>query len=137
MTRSERDELTQWKDTLDLAHPDADTIQETLDIYRGGYWGLFVHRIEYVEPLSLGEFCDTIGMMLVGMGLMKLGVISAARSARFYTVLVVAGLALGLPLHAFATWWAYSRGFDPIDIAWLSATYDPGRLAIASLTLAS
>ena len=116
---------------LDLAHPDADTIQETLDIYRGGYWKLFVHRIEYIEPLSVGEFCDTVGMMLIGMGLMKLGVISAARSATLYATLAVVGLALGLPLHAFAACWAYSRGFDPINIAWISATYDPGRLAIA------
>ncbi|HEY1598612.1 MAG TPA: DUF418 domain-containing protein [Pirellulales bacterium] len=131
LTRSERDRLTQWQDVLDNAHPDANTIQETLDVYRGGYWKLFVHRFEDIEPLSVGEFCDTVGMMLVGMGLMKLGVISAASSAKFYAALAVAGFAFGLPLHTFATWWTYSRGFDPIDIAWVSATYDPGRLAIA------
>jgi uncharacterized protein len=62
---------------------------------------------------------------------MKLGVISAARSAKLYAALVAVGFAVGLPLHTFATWWTYHRGFDPIDIAWLSATYDPGRLAVA------
>jgi uncharacterized protein len=65
------------------------------------------------------------------MGLLKLKIISGFRSTRFYAALAVLGLAIGLPLHAFAAWRAYSGGFDPIDIAWITATYNPGRLAIA------
>ncbi|HTU26430.1 MAG TPA: DUF418 domain-containing protein, partial [Pirellulales bacterium] len=46
--------------------------------------------------------------------------------------LAAAGLALGLPLHAFAAWWIYRGGFDPIDVAWITASYDPGRLLIGA-----
>ncbi len=70
-------------------------------------------------------------MMLVGMGLMKLGVFSARRSTRFYATLVVLGLAIGWPLHAWAAGWIYRHDFDPIDLAWIAVTYDPGRLAVA------
>jgi uncharacterized protein len=131
LTRKQRDDLNDWQDALDDAHPDADMIEESLDAHSGGYWQLFVRRTEYLDNFTADDFFDTVGMMLVGMGLMKLGIVSAARPMRLYSALVVGGLAIGLPLHAFATWWAYSRGFDPIDMTWITATYDPGRLAIA------
>ncbi len=131
LTRKQRDDLNEWQDELDDAHPDADAIQESLDAHRGGYWKLFVRRTEYIEDFTVDDFFDTVGMMLVGMGLVKLGILSAARPTRFYAAMVVGGLAVGLPLHAFAAWWAYRRGFDPVDIAWITATYDPGRLATA------
>ncbi len=40
------------------------------------------------------------GLMLVGMGLYKLGVLSAQRSSAFYRRMAAAGLALGLPIVA-------------------------------------
>jgi uncharacterized protein len=39
--------------------------------------------------------------MLLGMGLMKLGVFSARRSRRFYTIMMLAGYGVGIPLMAF------------------------------------
>ena len=42
-----------------------------------------------------------IGRMLIGMGLMKLGVFSAARSRRFYAWMVVLGYGIGMPLMVF------------------------------------
>lgn len=38
------------------------------------------------------------GLMLIGMALYKLGVLTAARSAAFYTWLILIGFAIGLPL---------------------------------------
>jgi uncharacterized protein len=131
LTRKQREDRNDWQAALDDVHLDDDTIQESLDAHHGGYWDLFDHRTENIEDFAVDDFCDTVGMMLVGMGLMKLGILSAARPTRLYAALIVAGLAIGLPLQAFATWWVYHREFDPIDIAWTAATYDPGRLAIA------
>jgi uncharacterized protein len=42
-----------------------------------------------------------IGRMLIGMGLMKLGVFSAARSRRFYSVMLALGYGIGLPLMVY------------------------------------
>jgi len=131
LTRKQRDELNDWQDELDDAHPDADTVAESVTAHRGGYWTLFMRRSERVDDFTADDFFDTVGMMLVGMGLLKLRVISGLRSTRFYALLAILGLAIGLPLHAFAAWRAYSSGFDPIEIAWITATYNPGRLAIA------
>ena len=131
LTRKQRDDLSEWEDALDDAQPASDTVAESLDAHRGGYWKLFVYRAELIDDFTTDYFLDTAGMMLVGMGLLKLGVLSAARSKRLYAGFILAGFGAGLPLHAFATWRTYSKGFDPIDIAWITATYDPGRLSIA------
>ena len=61
------------------------------------------------------------GMMLVGMGLYKLGVVSAQRSMAFYRRLVVVGLAAGLPLAAAGT--AYKIH---VDFAWDRAMFQGG-----------
>jgi uncharacterized protein len=131
LSRKQRDDLNEWQDELDDAHPDENTIQESLDAHHGGYWKLFVRRSERVDDFTPDDFFDTVGMMLVGMGLLKLKIISGFRSTRFYALLAILGLAIGLPLHAYAAWRVYQGGFDPIDIAWITATYNPGRLTIA------
>ena len=41
------------------------------------------------------------GLMLIGMALFRYGVFGARRPARFYTALVAAGVAVGLPLQAW------------------------------------
>ena len=83
-----------WQDELDDAHPDADTIQESLDAHHGGYWKLFLRRTELIDDFTAEDFFDTVGMMLVGMGLVKLGIITGGRSTRFYATLCLAGLAI-------------------------------------------
>ncbi len=58
-----------------------------------------------------------LGLMLVGMALLKWGVLSAERSTRFYTRLAVLGLGLGLPVVAygivrnFAAEWSIGYSF--------------------------
>lgn len=51
------------------------------------------------------------GLMLIGMAMMKSGVFTAARSTRFYGLLVAIGLAAGLPLTLLAAWDGYRDGF--------------------------
>src|SRR5262249_46448998 len=49
---------------------------------------------------------QTGGLMLVGMGLFKLGVLSGARPARVYAAMAGLGFGAGLPL----AWWSVARG---------------------------
>jgi uncharacterized protein len=44
------------------------------------------------------------GLMLIGMGLMKLGILSAARSRRFYLVMLLLGYGIGFPIVGYGTW---------------------------------
>lgn len=83
--------------------PPPDVINAELSAYRGSWLEQMRSRV----PTAI--FFETLlfliafswragGLMLVGMGLFKLGIFSAARSAGTYLALAVIGLGLGLPV---------------------------------------
>jgi uncharacterized protein len=52
------------------------------------------------------------GLMLLGMGLMKLGVFSAKRSRRFYMLSALIGYGIGLPIVAYGARELMAHQFD-------------------------
>ena len=80
-----------------------DKFREEIRIHRGDYAGIVAERAEDVFEdqtfgFLLGGWWLVGGRMLLGMGLMKLGVFSAARSDRFYRRMMAIGYGVGLPL---------------------------------------
>jgi uncharacterized protein len=89
--------------------------------YLGSYGDLFVHRafenIMFQTMLfATMFFWRAFGPMLIGMGLMKLGVISGRRSVRFYAVVMVLGYAVGLPIVWIGAQRMIAHGFDFVAI---------------------
>jgi len=87
--------------------PPPDKIAEELAAFRQDWLGQVAHR----APLSL-EFEILIflvwgfwragGLMLIGMALLKLDVVTAARSTRFYANVARIGLVTGIPIVAYS-----------------------------------
>jgi uncharacterized protein len=75
-------------------------------------------------------------MMFIGMGLLKLGVFSAARSYRFYVWMGVIGFLIGIPLNSYDAWLAMKSGFDRTTFLATYVTYDIERLAVALAAVA-
>jgi len=69
-------------------------------------------------------FFDVVGMMLIGMALLKLGIITGEKSMRFYAVMMLAGYGIGLPVNAWETWQIVDSRFDILTIARTGLTYD-------------
>jgi len=74
-----------------------------IETQRGGYLGIVADRAgdlfgEHTFGFVLGFWWMVGGRMLLGMGLMKLGVFSAARSRAFYQRMALVGYGVGLPL---------------------------------------
>lgn len=91
------------KGTAQYWSPSAEVIAQRLEAYRGGWSDQMSERVS--SSLMLHTFIyaifgvwRTVGLMLAGMALMKWGVISGEKSSRFYTVTLLAGLAVGIPL---------------------------------------
>jgi len=96
--------------------PAAETVQHELEIYRSGWLAQMEHRVP--GALGLETFVFLVwgswragGLMLVGMGLYKLGVFSAKLTTRSYALMLAAGLFVGLPIvgygiyrHELAQW---------------------------------
>lgn len=86
--------------------------------------------MQTVGLLVLGLW-DALGMMLLGMALMKWRVFNASHSLRFYLLMMLVGFGVGIPLN----WWETMTFVDSgYQLHWQSfnrPTYDLGRLSLA------
>jgi uncharacterized protein len=100
-------------------NPDAESIEHELAIYRGGWLGQLGPRAISSIFVQTGLFLMWFGwraggLMLLGMALLKWGVLTGARSSAFYLRLGWGGFLLGLPLvlwglaRDFAAGWSFA-----------------------------
>jgi uncharacterized protein len=115
--------------------PTAEDRRRDIELHAGGYigavrgqWPMSV-AFQW-ETLPFWAIFDMIPFMLLGMGLLKLGVLSARRRARFYAAMAAAGYAVGLPLNALEAYGEWSSGFDLLASTRAGITYEISRLAM-------
>lgn len=65
-----------------------------------------------------------LGMMLIGMALMKLGVFAAARSVRFYTILTGVGYLIGFPLVHIGGERLQASNFDMAEMYFINGHFN-------------
>jgi uncharacterized protein len=95
-----------YQQTLQFWNPPAERISEEIFAYQGSWLEQMSQRIPMAIMLQTFLFLTLMGwraggMMLIGMALFKWGVLSGERSKRFYVMLLVIGLAVGLPLIVY------------------------------------
>ncbi len=113
--------LKQWAEMETNFTPSQQEMERQVEIHQDGYWGIVAFRVPilfWMQTFSLlfGLLWRIGGIMMIGMGLMKLGVFTAGRSARFYRWCVFLGYGIGLPLAALSAWDLFSHSFDFIHI---------------------
>lgn len=99
LTQEQTDAIATWEDF----HPSEKKIQEEVAVYQGSSW---LRQVAFRAPMVVGFQIfglvffgwRIVGLMVIGVALMKLGVFSAARSSRFYALCVVLGYGIGLPI---------------------------------------
>ncbi len=121
LTAPQESLLEGWKKTEQEFTPPPEKLAEETAAYRGGYWD----TVKYRAPLALMMQTMTlmfmalwrvVGLMLIGMGLMKAGVFSAARSMRFYRWCLIIGFGLGFPMVAIGMKLLIDCNFDVIRL---------------------
>ncbi|MBC7771838.1 MAG: DUF418 domain-containing protein [Pyrinomonadaceae bacterium] len=95
----------------------AEVLAENIAAYRGSYSDTFKATAKNAIMLQtmmfvLNTFWRGMGLMLIGMGLMKLGVFAAQCSRRFYVGLILAGYGIGFPLVWYGADRLIDSGFD-------------------------
>jgi uncharacterized protein len=101
----------------EMLDPGPASMRDEIDAYRGGYLEQVIYRAPIVAMfqtmfLLLFGFWRIGGLMLIGMGLLKLGVLSARRSTGFYAWGTVIGIAVGLPATWLGARGMFDRGFE-------------------------
>ncbi len=138
LTEKQEDARREYEQWRKFNRPTAEELKKDADQWRGNFASVVAARAKLVTPghsqpfySPLGGSWDIWSMMLIGMGLFKLGVFSGERSTRFYALMVLIGYGIGLPLNSFSAWWIIKSNFDPSIHFYANSSYDLGRLTVA------
>lgn len=109
-------------------------IQKAIDGHTSGYGAAFLYmapRNSFVQSWFMYRyFFDIFGMMLIGMGLFRLGVLTLERPTRLYLSMLAIGYGVGLTVNIIETRWIMDHQFSALAFAQTNVTYDLGRLAM-------
>jgi len=111
--------LAQWQASRSFMMPSDEELQENVAIHKGGYAGIVKNRAPLYLAMSVSAtlllgLWRVLALMLLGMVLMKTGVLSAARSASFYRGMMLTCYGIGLPLTAYSAIDLNAHAFDPL-----------------------
>ena len=113
--------MNNWK-------PSAELVQEEVTVYRSGWLKQMEKRVDTALAIHTKVFLmwglwRIGGLMLVGMALFKWGVLTAARSSRFYFGLAAAGLTLGWTLASYGLVRNFARNWS-LDCQFIGSQYN-------------
>ena len=105
--------------------PRPEIINVEIAQYRGGWAEQMAQRVPAALENETVSFVTRLlwqmtGLMLMGMGLFKLGVLSAARSRAFYLRMATLGFGAGILLIALGLWRSYATKWDVLDFVLVS-----------------
>ena len=110
--------LDQWNATRPMMAATEEDKQKDLEVYTGDYAGILEYRVPIVAGMQFGATFffgwRVLGLMLLGMALMKSGIITCERSVEFYRKMMLTGYIVGLPLTVYSGLDLYANQFDPI-----------------------
>jgi uncharacterized protein len=114
---------------------------EELKHMRGGYFEIVTFRaplVKYLETdyLYYLGFADALGMMLIGMALLRIGFLQGNRPTRVYVLAALVGYSLSLAILSFGAWKAIESHFtDLAMLLYIQPAYQLVRLAGAVANL--
>jgi uncharacterized protein len=105
--------------------PRPEVIRLEIAQYRGGWSEQMAHRVPTLWEIHTWSFVTRLfwqmsGLLLLGMALFKLGVLTAARSQRFYQILGVGGFGTGILLESLALRRSFATNWDLLDFSLIS-----------------
>jgi uncharacterized protein len=97
--------------------PSPQAIATEVATYRSGWLGQMKHRVPTAlrietSDLAMRSLWQMTGLMLVGMALLKLRVLAAARSPALYVAMAVVGAGVGVPLVLLGVAQSAASGWD-------------------------
>ncbi len=141
LTKEQEDAKKNWEKALKEIQPPPEDVKKEIDDYRGGYLSALKRRAGltfrwHSKPFYFPMMFDFYAMMLVGMAFMKMDVLSAGRSWRFFAWMAALGYLIGLPVNSLAAWQSVHANFEPLQVMASFVTYHFGRVAVALAHLA-
>ena len=119
LTDEQTEIKAQWDEMQPFMAPTDEDLQNDLAAYRGNYIGILKHRVPMVMAFQLQSTFAFImwrvgGLMLIGMAMMKLGILSGQRDSAYYRKMMLIGYGLGLPIVLFSAYNLYAHEFHEL-----------------------
>src|SRR5262245_42302379 len=136
ITDEQKEDIKTWDTFVESRKPNPKELEKEIAEMRGGYRSVFRHNAPIVmEEQGAGfyrfGFFDSLGMMLLGMGLLQAGFLSGQLPYRAYGWIAAIGYAAGLPLGVVSTWQVWRHGFEPLAmLEWEFLPYDVQRVLV-------
>ena len=112
-----------------------DVAEETKKMQSGyvSAWPRVTRDVSFMESWFLYRFFfDVFAMMVIGMALLKAGVLTLEAPARLYWAMMAGGYAIGLATNIYETRLIIDSGFTATAFARADITYDVGRLGMTA-----
>ena len=111
--------LDDWEQQRVFMFPTDEDLRDEVAVHRGSYADIVRFRAPIVAMMQV--FMVLIyglwrisALMMIGMAMMKLGILTGERSADFYRNMMLAGYIAGLPLTVFSAFDLYAHQFDQL-----------------------
>lgn len=136
LTEKETDAKTQYERWRKFGRPTAEELKKDAEEWRGNPLKVIGARAKLVSLFHGKAYYhpanwDIWSMMLIGMALLKMKVLTAERSMRYYGMMALIGYGIGIPLNTYTASVIIKNNFDPVIHSFANSTYDVGRLSIA------
>jgi len=120
LTEEQSTMLQQWGEVSAFVGPPEVAVQNDNDAYRQGYREIVAHRLPTTTMMqtegALFLLWRVGGLMILGMALMKLGVLSGERSNAFYIRMMAWCYVVGLPIVLFSAYDLNAHQWDAMYI---------------------
>jgi uncharacterized protein len=136
LTTEQKGDIEAWQGFVKKFKPDSAVLQKEIRAKQGSYWDVLKSQAGYLTYFQswflYRYFFDIWSMMLLGIALLRTGVLTASRPSVEYWRMVVAGYAVGLTVNYFEVTALMAAGFSPLAMVETGITYDLGRLAMTT-----
>lgn len=135
LTREQQEAITYWEDSIAEFSPPAEALEPIIEVHQVGYIDAVIlqfpmsYEFQWTD-LPWWLFFDMMSFMLIGMALLKMGILGGGQSARFYGLMMALGYAVGIPLNYFELQLFQISGFTVLGFSQASITYEISRLAM-------
>lgn len=135
LSDEEKEARDDWEESVKKRNPSPEDLQKDAKEWQGSFVSIIKARGKLVNewnsiPYYHPYMFDMWGMMFLGMGLMKLGVLGGQRSTRFYALMVAIGYTVGFLVNGATAAINVRAGFDPVVQSFAGSVYQLGRLAV-------
>ena len=133
LTEEETAAITTWDDLVKERKPDKAKKDKAIAEMHKGYFSIVMHTVpehQFMQTMFVYRLAvfDTLAMMLLGMAFLKLGVLQASRSVRFYLLMALIGYSIGITVNYFETSHVVSNQFAVLAFDESAITYHIGRV---------